>query len=240
MSSIYVSSQRSPVAPGIAPPRFQHPTQKDQHYYLLFNAPYTDDLVACCEGRLKCYNCARAIPKRVWFYPELYNAQTVEATCNPRPHCRPECALRTVHDIANNGDLKCYFTLFYGHSVKCAPPRTLLYIPGGMTIEEYHASIDSQQSIEIMPPNVKSFIAPIYVSSTSTAEKQLVPDIVSLIDEMKHSRQHVIGPSRQRDNSELDVHEVPAQKLVQTSIASMFNVDPASFHPAVQGNPHMM
>lgn len=243
MSTIYVSAPPNSafVNPEQFNKRFVHPTQRDQHYYLLFNSPYTEQLIEACNGALNCYNCARSIRTRVWFYPEMYNVQTMEATCNPRPHCRTECALRTVHDIANNGDLKCYFTLFYGHNVHCAPPRTLLYIPGGMTNEQYHESIDAKVSIEILPPNIKSFIAPVYVSSTCLADKQLVPDIVSLIDEMKQSRQHVIGPPRQRDNSSMDIRALPPQSLLHTGLSDMFHVDPASFQCMKDNtNPHMV
>ena len=142
-STIYVSANKKKKKT-----RFTCQTKEGCfHFYLLLNAGvhYTQNLIDHCNGRLQCFNCTRPIQTKVYLYPE--NIIDDYPICNVLPHCRPECALRTVEDTRENHDLKASFFLMYG-LVKCAPNRALLHM---LSLAGYHAMIDGQEIPEDLP-----------------------------------------------------------------------------------------
>lgn len=245
-SNIYVSSSSNSGSSGGAVKqkyKFQCADVSSFHFFLILKTGnlYTQEDVEECKGKYNCYNCSRKIMKRMYFYPEIFDPQTNEPTCNPIPHCRKECMYRTVQDMANNADLLTNLFLMYGHEMICAPPRFLLFIPGGLTVEKYHQLIDDGIVIQEEEPYIRCFHAPIYMSCTLFKDHQLVPDTVAFIDEMMVERKNAIGPSRIRDNSDLKVLELEPKQLTQTKLSNMFNFEPSSFHrgPEIDKNPHM-
>jgi hypothetical protein len=139
-STIYVSTNAEKTDT-----RFTYQTKEGSfHFFLLLNAGslYTRDLVDRCEGRLCCFNCTRPIVGKVFFFPE--QAAGDKFVCSALPHCRVECAHRTVEDRRTNHDLKTLFYLMHG-TVRCAPSRTLLYMPGKLSVDDYHAALDDQE-----------------------------------------------------------------------------------------------
>ncbi len=189
------------------------------------------DDIQRCNGKFHCYNCHRPILGAMHFYPEQFHFQTHEPTCNPIPHCRPECVFRTIQDMPNHDDLLNNFFLLYGHDFICAPPRCLLYVPGGLSLDQYHKSIDDQLAIQMQDTLVRGVLAPVYVSCTLFQEHQLVPDTVALLEELQMETRTTIGPSRNRDNSELSVVALKPEKLTQSAIGQVFQFDTASFRP---------
>jgi hypothetical protein len=248
-SAVYVSAKAAePATDGSVPPPEEHKRRfadevGGQHFHLILKAGvnYTAEDVAQAKGKYRCYNCNQPIQGRLYFYPEEFHHQTRVPTCNPIPHCRPECVYRTVQDIPNNADLLQNFCLLYGHDVICAPARFLLNIPGGMTLERYHEAINEKMVIQVQPPDQQCLFANVYVSATMFKDHQLLPSVVSLIEEMTAHSVSNIGPSRERDNSSITVVELPPKKLKQTAMTGMFQMEPASFGrtPDLLHNPHM-
>ena len=199
------------------------------HFYLILRSGqhYTQDLITSCRSRLRCYNCSAPIENQVYFYPSDYTKFS-EFICCPIPHCRPGCALRTLQDLPNHHDLLSNFYLMYGAHIICAPPRFLLYTPGGVDLEQYHRMMDTNLVVQDEPPNVRSFLAPTYVSCTFMQGHQLVKDVVTLIEEMSIESRTSVGPSKARDNSGLKVLELRRTDLLSTDLSKTFAIDPSS------------
>lgn len=199
------------------------------HFFLVFNpgTHFTQEEVKDCKGDRLCFNCSQPIVGPIYFYPTEYT-KLEEIICSPIPHCRPACALRSVTDIKNNFDLLSNFFLMYGPDISCAPPRMLLYVPGGLTIAQYHSMINDGLIVHEECQIVRSFLAPVYMSCTFLQGHQLVTDVVSLIEEMRIESKTSVGPSRSRDNSKLNVMELPTKDLFNTVLADTFSVDPSS------------
>jgi hypothetical protein len=226
-SKIYVSTKS-----GKQKKKYTFQTKEGSfHFYLAFNpgVNYTQEMVSNCQGQLKCYNCAGQIEKQVYFYPHTYTKHA-EFVSSPIPHCRPSCVLRTVHDIPNNFDLMGIFYLMYGSTVSCAPPRHLLYVPGGLSHEAYHHTIDDKLVIHEEQGNtVRSYLSPMYTSCTFLKGHQLVKDVVALIGELSMESKTSVGPTRNRDNSKLNVVELPTNDLFKTYLSDTFSIDSASY-----------
>lgn len=219
-------------------------TPSSSHCFLIFRAGehYTLEDIEQANGKYQCHNCRRPIHGRVYFYPVGQHPQTSEFELNPIPHCRPSCALRTIHDM-HDGTAKttllCLFTLCYG-VVPCAPERFLLTIPGGTSIDEYHRLIDEGVFVMEEPPGRQSLFAPVYLTMTVlNKDHQLIDSAVKLSDELQAHHVTNIGPTRLRDNSNLNVVELPPKLLTQSRIADVFPMEPASFRPPMNQNPHM-
>jgi hypothetical protein len=242
-SNIYVSSN-SGANKGSVKQKYKFQSDVSSfHFFLVLKTGdlYTQEDIEECKGKYSCHNCHRKIMHKIYFYPEIFNPQTNEATCNPIPHCRTACLYRTVQDMPNNADLLTNLFLMYGHEIICAPERFLLSIPGGLSEEQYHKVIDDNLLIRKEEPYIRSFHAPIYISCTLFKDHQFVPDTVSFIDEMMVERKNAIGPSRIRDNSDLQVLELEPKQLTHTKLSEMFNFEPSSFNrgPELDKNPHM-
>ena len=151
-STIYVSANKQKENTG-----FTFQTKEGCfHFFLILNAGthYTRDLFHHCAGRLRCYNCTRHIHNKVYLYPEdMVDGVPI---CNPLPHCRKECARRTVEDIRENHNLKASFYLMYGR-VNCAPVRALLYMSGKLSVAGYHAMIDGIDIPQEIEPDPRCY-----------------------------------------------------------------------------------
>jgi len=213
------------------------------HFYLILRAGvhYTEEDVLQCQGKYKCCNCTRPIMGQIYFYATEFDCQTNEPTCNPIPFCRPECVYRFLQDLPNNADLLTNFFLLYGHNIICAPERFLLFVPGGLTNEEYHKVIDDQLVLQSHPSYIRGCFGPVFISCTLFKDHQLVPDTIAFLDEMQIQTKNTIGPSRNRDNSDLKVIELPPKKLVDSKLGEIFSFEPSSFdrNPDLKANPHM-
>lgn len=237
-SKIYVTADQ----PGPVPvSRFKTPISS-YHFLLILQCGnlYTQEDLTEARGRYSCYNCGRAIQGAIYLVPERFNPQTNEPTCRPVPHCRTSCVYRTVQDLPNNGDLLTCLFLMYGHDIVCAPPRFMLFIPGGLTLEQYHAAIDQKLTYEVTEPVIHAFIAPIIVSCTVQHDHQLLPAVVQYIDEVKASKKASIGPLKKSGTPEQVIVPLPPKILSQTLLSQVFPPDPASFgRPGIAHNPHM-
>lgn len=200
------------------------------HFFLRLDAGknYDQETVLKCRGKYRCLNCSRAIQEAIYFYPIEYTKKA-EFVCDPAPHCRSSCALRSAMDTKNNFDLNSIFYLMYGANVVCAPPRRLLYLPGGPSVEEYHKMIDDSMVVNEETKQLRSFIAPVYFSCTFLKNHQLVPDVTSLIEEVTLDTKISVGPSRSRDDSDLTVVELPSRDPFKTRLSETFSIDPASY-----------
>jgi hypothetical protein len=204
------------------------------HFFLALNsgANYSQEIISNCKGSLSCFNCSKPIEKQIYFYPTEYT-KIGEFLCSPIPHCRPGCCLRSVQDHQNNYDLLSNFYLMYGSNVVCAPPRFLLYVPGGLTHEKYHHTLDDNLVVQEETSIVRSYLAPVYVSCTFLKGHQLVKDVISLIEELSIESKTSVGPSRSRDNSKLNVVELPTKDLFKTKLSETFTIDPSSYRQPV-------
>ena len=200
------------------------------HVILMTGKLYTQEQIDCCQGAFHCFNCTRPIEGKMIFYPTQLTIIN-EFEVNPIPHCRPACAYRSVQDLpTNKNKLLNLFFLMYGPHIVCAPPRFLLFIPGGLTLEEYHQRIDEKYLITVSrQENIRSFFGVMVVSCTLFKNHQLVKDVVAFNDELNMERKSTIGPSRSRDNSNLDIVELSSKPLDQTKISQVFAMDPNSF-----------
>ncbi len=213
-----------------------------QHFYVVLTAytHYSPEDIECCNSKYKCYNCTQPIFKRIYFYPEKRdNNGTFYMNC--LPHCCRECTLRTVMDINNNHHLISLFYFIYGKDVLAAPSRALLFIPGGLSIEEYHKRIKESTVVQIEKPNFRQCFSPMYVSSTLYKDHKLVENVVDFIDELSKDNKSIIGPSKERDNSQLVVKEIRNEKLSKGLPARIFAIDKSSFMQNNQQskNPHL-
>lgn len=163
---------------------FEFNNVASKHVIILFTpgTHYTNEIISNCGGKYRCYNCQRWITEQIFFYPTEYQLEEDTFLCSAIPHCAKHCALRTVHDVPNNFDLLSVFFLLYGSGVICAPPRYLLYVPGGLSIEEYHQFVQQGQVLNSESRLIRSFIAPMYISSTLLSGYQLNPMVVNMVD----------------------------------------------------------
>jgi hypothetical protein len=196
------------------------------HFFLIHDAGanYTEDIVKNCQNSFKCFNCNKSIEKQIYFYPQEYT-QLGDFICSPIPHCSKPCVLRTISDIPNNSNLLSNFFLMYGPNVNCAPPRECLYLPGGLTLEQYH-SMDEIR-IEIDSREVRSFLAPKYYSITMFKNHQLVDESKKIIELLTAETKSSIGPQRSREQNDMTVVVMPSSNNL-SNISSVFALDPMS------------
>lgn len=237
-SKIYVTADPPASA---AHTRFKTPISAS-HFLLVLQCGhlYTAEDLADAQGRYRCYNCSRPIHGPIYLLPERFNPQTNEPTCRPIPHCRTSCVYRTVQDLPNNGDLLTNLFLMYGHDMVCAPPRFLLYVPGGFTLDQYHEAIDQRRTYETNDPLIHVFVAPLLVSCTIQHDHQLLPEAVDYIDALRATKKATIGPLKKSGTPEQVVVPLAPKRLTETPLSAVFQPDPASFgRPALAHNPHM-
>jgi hypothetical protein len=198
------------------------------HYFLIHDAGahYTPEIVKNCKSRYRCYNCSQPIENQIFFYVLDYDTMG-QFTCSPIPHCCEECALRTITDIPNNSDLLSNFFLMYGPTISCPPPRVLLFLPGGLSLEQYHECAAKNVRIEEDSLQVRSFLAPKYYSVTMFENHQLVQVAKDIIDAMALESKSSIGPQRSREQSTMNVVTMPINNGL-SNLASTFVLDPAS------------
>jgi hypothetical protein len=196
------------------------------HYFLIHDAGanYTEEMVKNCQGNLSCFNCNSPIKTQIYFYPQEYT-QLGDFICSPLPHCCKPCMLRTITDIPNNSNLLSNFFLMYGPNVKCASPRECLYLPGGLSLEQYHDM--NEVTIEPDSREVRSFLAPKYYSITMFKNHQLVDDSKKVIDFLTTETKSSIGPQRAREQNDMTVVVMPTSNNLST-IPLVFNLNPVS------------
>jgi hypothetical protein len=203
------------------------------HFYLVLTVGknFTPEEVSNCQHKYNCYNCVSSIEKQIFFYP-IQNAIHNSFICSPIPHCSPECCLRTITDLMNNQNLKELFFLLYGGSIVCAPPRSLLYVPGGYTIEEYHATSANNQVVTVeSTSNIQGFLAPLYVGSCMIDPDngyKMVTEHAAFIDECKLQSKISVAPERTRDNKSLVVKNLSPLSFEENTISNIFSIDPSS------------
>jgi hypothetical protein len=151
--------------------------------------------------------------------------------CNPLPHCRLACCRRTVQDIPNNFDLLGAFYLMYGACEGCAPPRMLLFVPGGLTIDEYHQAVDDGLVMAQERPDVRAFISPVHLSCTPLKNHRLMPNSLAMIEDMLVNDKAVIGPPRERSDepASMETCDMPQQDPFKTHLSQVFTIDPSSY-----------
>jgi len=236
-SKIYVSATPTAASSSTDPRSlFQlDGAQGITHFYLVLSSElYTKDLIENCNGRLACFNCTRPIAERVYFFPTRFDEQAT-FECSQIPHCRSQCMMRTVLTLPNNFDLLTNLFNMYGDTT-AAPPRELLYIPGGVTLDRYHQLIEEGVVMELEPPNVQSFIGPIFMSSAVLRNHQMVESSHQALErlaarnalDITEALSDVRGPS---------VVMLPQNNLFEGPLA-LFDVDPSTMN-CMQTNLHM-
>jgi hypothetical protein len=243
LPNIYISPDPSDDSYNKRIQRHSYISNNSQHFYIVLTVHkhYTDEDIQNCNGKYKCYNCQRNIQKRMYFYPMKQNHQDI-MIMNPIPHCRPECVYRTVQDLPNSEHVLSLFFLFYGPDVICAPPRHLLFVPGGFTIEEYHNVIDNNLVVHQEEEGFRMCFSPLFVSCTLFKNHQIPDDIVSFIDEMNQEKKETIGPNK--EHLEIDkMNIIPIKKipLREAYPSTIFQIDPNSFNEngKPSTNPHL-
>ena len=147
------------------------------------NSTLTQDVVTSCKGRLCCFNCVQPIEGQVYMYPVECDSETGYLVCNPLPHCRPGCALRSVYGSRNVHTLLSLFVLMYGDDVRCSPPRELLFMPGGMSLEEYHGQ-PPHSVWQVEDGNItRALLAPVYLSHAVMRDYKLAPNARKVIEQ---------------------------------------------------------
>ncbi len=194
------------------------------HFFLVHDtgANYTEEIVKNCLGKISCFNCNRSIQGQIYFYPQEYT-QLGDFICSPIPHCSKPCALRTISDISNNSNLLSNFFLMYGPNVECPPPRECLYLPGGLTLEQYH----NMEGIRIESDSreVRAFLAPKYYSITMFKNHQLVDESKKIIEFLTMETKSSIGPQRSREQDDMTIVVMPTSNNL-SNISSVFTLDP--------------
>lgn len=217
-SDIYVSG-RDPRDTFRDVPQFSNGAPTHYKFVLQCAEHYTQEMITQCNERLRCFNCARPIANKIFFYPLEYTTDNY-FVCSPLPHCSASCALRSVKDLPNNFDVQSSFFTMYGPDVIVAPPRALLYLPNGPSLEEYHRMCASSRVVQAEQPAVTSFIAPYMVSSTFMKNNQVIPHTLAWIAGMSDERTAQLASTR-------DEHQnikVPDTELSTTAISSVFPV----------------
>lgn len=134
-----------------------------------------------------CYNCGVLITGKPHTRPRTRQSGGVFG-CDQVPCCRPGCLLRVCYDEGDTSSLG-YFREIYGTEVVCAPPRSLLYIPGGMDLKIYHRSMDSNKHIIEEPVDIRTALLPTIVTTVYIEEYPMLGDVT-----MDKSKSHEINP----------------------------------------------
>ena len=103
----------------------------------------------------------------------------------------------------------------------------LLFLPGGLTLEQYHAAIDEKKVVQ--PHNgkmVKAFLAPTYYSCTIFKDHQLSKDAQDIIEEMSRETKNCINLERSREENHPTI-VMPISSSFST-LRSSFVLDPLS------------
>jgi len=210
-------------------------------FHVTLNPNYTNDEVNNCNGRFSCTHCDRPIPTQIYFIPKKCLV-TGEFVYDPAPYCRVECCFRGMLDIPNNYDLKSVFMMRYGKTIRAAPPRRTLKVKGGFTLDQFHDFIDSFQVMEEEPKHIRSFICPMYLSTSIMDGFQPITEVLRLMDELHIEKKTVMGPSKTRDNEALNIVTIDPKQIDKTPVAQSYSLERSSFetgrpvtHSSLQG-----
>ena len=123
--------------------------------------------------------------------------------------------------------------LVYGSDVRPVPDRMLLYLPGGMKLEQYHAQADVGVVYEIEKSDcVRSFIAPVYVSASLLDPEHhvLLQESSAEIEGMHLESETPLQVYAGNYDHPANVHivNVPVRNSASSKIANVFAVDTAS------------
>ncbi len=208
------------------------------HMFMIWTSGmnYTQEQLDECNGAFNCYNCNRPIKKEIVFYP-LYKTKTGVPVFHPTPHCTQGCAYRTVLNLPNNYDLLGVWTLIYGAEVKPVPDRLLLFLPGGMSMEQYHTVAEQGAMYGVERAHVRSFLAPVYVSAVlmdpnkHALYQEVAQEIESLHLESETPLQQPATngtATAVQDQQHRTVVNLLVRKPGDSKLASVFSMDPAS------------
>lgn len=208
-----------------------HPVHKRPvHLFLAIDGhQFTKEEILNANKQFPCYNCGRRFDGLIHFrITERTNSQTTYG-CSPIPHCREACVARTVTDLKMNAAAKALHYEVYGGVEPVAPPRMLLYIRGGLTLEQYHQTIDNGLTIieEEQKPNthevmIRSFPAPMYFSASMLKSGHLehsqeVRSLVDLMDQLVEEKASM-GMTSHHQPSELPVKPLSTPSLFQSDM----------------------
>jgi hypothetical protein len=130
------------------------------------------ELVSPAPERLcvdnECFNCNRPLSSVPDVHYTPVAVSGADFTYGPWPHCRPECVMRTAYDTpCNSTEAIRLAYMRYGKSICPAPPRILLFLSSGVTLEQYHTLIDHKLVIHHESvDDIWSFPAPMYSSES--------------------------------------------------------------------------
>jgi hypothetical protein len=209
---------------------------------------YTEDELTHCGGRFSCTNCDRPIAERMIFVPQEQTA-TGGYVFDPAPYCCVPCAYRGMMDMRNHFDYVSLFALVYGTSFRPAPPRRLLKIKGGLSLEAYHAQTQTPTQTHTSTSHweedlarVRCFMGPIYLAHTLTDKFQLwhphgpkaVPHHGSTHPNesgavsYQPSINTALGPLPDRTTTHVSVVALTPKPIVSPSLAALYTLDKAT------------
>lgn len=199
--------------------------KRKYHFILLLTCGqnYTRERILQNDFQDACFNCSRRVKGNLYFYPVDYHEKMERFISNPLPHCRPECAKRTMMGKDNNTDCLNFFKLMYGNVIP-APPRELLYIPGGDSLEEYHKKIDDKIVQETFENYIIPFFANMYVSSTMVGEDfKILKDIHNSMYEYSQINQASL--SQRRPAADRNTVSLSFKDPSNNHLKSIFSLD---------------
>jgi hypothetical protein len=124
----------------------------------------------------------------------------------------------------------------YG-DMDAAPARELLFLPGGLTLDKYHELTDRHVAIELEPPNVQSFVGPIFLSYSVLSDHQMVASSLQALEKLA-SQSAVDITQTPPVNLQSRVVTLPPHNLFQTPL-NMFDADSGSFQGSMSTNVHL-
>ena len=192
---------------------------------LIFDHAYDADTIMNCKGNHSCYNCSCPIHGRIYFIPVSFD-KFGQPTFSPLSHCGKSCVLRTCVDMSMKYEnYLSFFYRFYGHNVKCAPPRGLLYIPNGMTKEQYVDTLDEDTVYEFEEPNILPFFAPVVVSHTLLNKNQVDDGTKMVIDEHYEDIEKFVKKTlKNKPQSNRVVITLPSSDKIKPKVSETFEV----------------
>jgi hypothetical protein len=185
---------------------------------------YSEDELYQCRGRYSCTNCDRAIATRIFLMPKK---QTREGKMyyDAAPYCRVACVYRGLLEMKNHFDYLSLFVLVYGAHVRPAPPRRLLKIKGGLSLEAYHQAIEGdRQWTEEATEHIRPFVCPVYM--TSTLMQGNTPSTLCFLGGVSKQDHGSMGPLPDRTTRQSSVTTLHSKPVLDTSLASVFPTFP--------------
>lgn len=183
---------------------------------------YTQEMLRQCRGILKCYNCNQSIEGRVFLFPVEYKTTEKLFVCSPIPHDTPSCALRTLYDLPNNFDMLSAFFMLYGNNVHPAPPRLLLYVPHGLSLEQYHEQAHHGNVIQHDCSQIRSMVAPSVFTSVLFPHFKLTESAKDFINQTFDDQQERASQSEHSEQKQ-SAHTTHICSVNTNAMETIFN-----------------